>query len=369
MIRKRSVGRGQLRALWYLVACGFCWLLVRVVFPPPASTAPSTLPAAGLSSEPPASAGGLPRRLHQMHASLSALSPVEAQLAAHCRELNEARGWVYTFWNDSAVDVFVRASYPDVHAWWHDMQPQIKRIDTSRYLLMHAFGGAYLDVDVECITALEAVVPDLPRGAAWVGGYPEPMQVMATGVGHPFWLFMVDRIRQSRDVRSAWTTTGPSGLNDALKAWRARHGDAVLVPFLTANTDPAWLAFLPGGNMSVPWFEVHNLKLDNWTGAVPPDCGIGFFPNQLVDPGACAGTKACPNDSCAPAWPQALYAHHVRDGGVGRRDLDDISVQGRGSLFVHSFCTRPAVYGHLARAHRREPLAAQRGCAHPPVCW
>jgi hypothetical protein len=71
---------------------------------------------------------------------------------------------------------------------------------------------------------------------------------------------MLERIRSSLDNSDAWTSTGPSGLNDAAKAYVELHGRQVLMPWITRDTEPGWLAFLGDNNMSVPWF-VDNFKL------------------------------------------------------------------------------------------------------------
>ena len=258
---------------------------------PPAPPAPAAFP--------------IPRIFHQMHASRSKLSPLEELLATRCERVNA--DFEYRFWDDAAMAAFVQSTYPLNYSWWRNMEPFIKRVDTSRYLVMHHFGGAYADVDVDCIRPVSAVIKDLPSGTAWIGGYPEPFQLMSDA-GNAFWPFMVERIYASRDNADAWTSTGPSALNDAAKAYVAARGKAVLMPFVTRDRDPGWLEFLGDNNLSVPWF-VDNFKLHNDTRRDGGGVGLGFWPNQVVDPGACAGSKSCDDDSCASRWPHALYAH------------------------------------------------------------
>ena len=127
--------------------------------------------------------------------------------------------------------------------------------------------------------------------------------------GNAFWLAMVEGIRSTLDNADPWYTTGPHALNEAAKRYVARHGRGVLMPWRTYNTAPAWLEFIgQGSNMSVPWFEDnHRLPSDNRTDGA--GVALGFWPNQVVDPGACAGSKQCDNDDCSSRWPQALYAH------------------------------------------------------------
>ena len=46
------------------------------------------------------------------------------------------------FWDDAALDGFIRSKYPAYYnRTWSIMHPLIKKLDTSRYMLMHHYGG------------------------------------------------------------------------------------------------------------------------------------------------------------------------------------------------------------------------------------
>ena len=263
------------------------------------------LPARGGAALAKAVSFPFPKILHQMHASRERLSPLELLLAQRCEAVNG--DFEYRFWNDTSIHAFVASHFPNHLAWWSTMSPVIKKVDTTRYMLLHAYGGAYVDLDVDCLQPIASVAAHLPSGTAWLGGYPEPFQLMSDR-GNQFWLFMLERVHDSLNNTDAWTSTGPSGLNDAAKAYVQLHGKQVLMPWMTRNTEPGWLEFLGDNNMSVPWF-VDNFKLGNDTRRDGGGIGLGFWPNQLVDPGACSGSKECVNDSCKERWPHALYAH------------------------------------------------------------
>ena len=248
-----------------------------------------------------------PKILHQMHKSTDALSPLEVLLTERCKLVNS--DFEYMFWNDTAMDTFVATHYPQHHTWWAAMTPVIRRVDTSRYMLMHHFGGVYLDVDVDCIRPIRDVAAGLPSGTAWNGGYPECFQLMSDSK-HEFWPFMLSRIRESFDNRDAWTSTGPAALNNALKAYVDARGDGALMPWRTYDATPEWLEFAgANSNMTIPWFVVNNLKRPDDARVDGGGVAVGFWPNQVVDPGACAGSKICTNDTCATMWPYALMAH------------------------------------------------------------
>jgi hypothetical protein len=246
-----------------------------------------------------------PKILHQMHKSRAQLSPLERTLTERCREVNA--DFQYSFWDDEAMETFVALRYPEHHGWWSVMKPFIKKVDTSRYLLMHHYGGVYIDVDVDCLNPISLFAKDLPRGTAWLGGYPEPFQLMSD-VNHAFWLHMIDSIHKTLENADAWTSTGPSGLNDAATSYVRLKGRDVLMPWRTHRSDLGWVTFAGESNMSVPWF-VDNLHLPDDKRTSGHGTALGFWPNQVVDPGACAQSKLCENDSCREKWPDALYAH------------------------------------------------------------
>jgi mannosyltransferase OCH1-like enzyme len=102
--------------------------------------------------------------MHQMHGSPDSLSAADRRLSAHCRRLNP--DFEYVFWDNDAVDALVRKKIPSDYAWWRAMQPPIKGVDASQYFILCASGGAYHDLDVECISLIETVVRELPPGTA-----------------------------------------------------------------------------------------------------------------------------------------------------------------------------------------------------------
>ena len=108
--------------------------------------------------------GPFPKVLHQMHASLSRLSALEVLLSERCRRVNS--DFEYRFWTDESIDAFIAQHYAADHGWWSSMAPPIKKADTSRYFLLHFYGGAYVDLDVDCIRPISSVAcacyPHLP---------------------------------------------------------------------------------------------------------------------------------------------------------------------------------------------------------------
>jgi hypothetical protein len=150
-----------------------------------AASATKTAAAAASAQSTSSKPRPVPRIMHHMHASLSALSPVQRKLYTKCKEMHPQ--WQMYFWDDAALDTFVREKFAWYYPTWSEIHPLIKKLDSSRYMLMHHFGGVYMDVDVECVTPLDSLIEPLPPGAAWMGDFPEPMFVMSSP-GAKLWL-------------------------------------------------------------------------------------------------------------------------------------------------------------------------------------
>jgi len=282
---------------------------------------------------------GIPKIVHHMHQSREALNELQARLVDGCRLLNP--GWTFLFWDDAKIEAMVRADFPGYYDSWSSMHPPIKKIDSSRYMLLHRYGGIYIDVDVECVSPLDSLVRPLPA-AAWVGDFPEPMFAISAP-GNRFWLYMLDRVRRTWNAADAWHSTGPAGLNAALVEWVNLHGVGVLAPFITQRPEAAFHAFIKNKNGTLPWFELANGNwklprptLDIWhapaarrsasntfpasDAPILEDMRIGFLANELLDPASCSAAtlRHCVNGLCKSTWPLSYLVHHCTNTWRGR---------------------------------------------------
>ena len=113
--------------------------------------------------------------------------------------------------------------------------------DSLRPFILHAFGGLYLDYDIQCFKATDTLLDgyQLVLQSAELGGYDVTNAVMASVPHHPFWLTTVTLLEDrahlaSTDVNSGTPillSTGPRLLRDALDSllgWKVdQHGSWV----------------------------------------------------------------------------------------------------------------------------------------------
>jgi len=97
--------------------------------------------------------------------------------------------WEYHLWTDVDNDALVSARFPELLAAYRGLPKGIMRADIIRYVIMHEFGGWYLDLDYEMLqpfpTGTHQVL--LPRES----GEPEDVRVsnsiFGSVPGHAFW--------------------------------------------------------------------------------------------------------------------------------------------------------------------------------------
>lgn len=59
--------------------------------------------------------------------------------------------WEYKLWTDNDNDKFVKENFPDFYDIFIGFSRNIMRADVIRYLIMHKYGGVYLDLDYEVL--------------------------------------------------------------------------------------------------------------------------------------------------------------------------------------------------------------------------
>lgn len=130
------------------------------------------------------------------------------------------KGWDYVFWDDAEIDSFLQKHYPRFYTDWSRLMPYIKKVDVSRYLILHHYGGVYADLDVVFKDA-----PDLYLEGAKLFSY-RSTQALAKGwnflgnafmgseASHPFWIGAVEYMLSLPMNTAVLNHTGPLALGE-----------------------------------------------------------------------------------------------------------------------------------------------------------
>ena len=92
----------------------------------------------------------IPRNLHQVFFFIT-----DNELPRKYAENQES--WIkqnpeyhYTLWNATMIEQLIQDSYPEISELYHSYGHWIRRADVARYLVLHQFGGVYVDMDLKC---------------------------------------------------------------------------------------------------------------------------------------------------------------------------------------------------------------------------
>lgn len=80
--------------------------------------------------------------------SLDTIDDRELAFKAHCEDINPK--YSTRFYENEASRNFVSEHYPQFITLYDDLDENVMRADMWRYLVLHKYGGVYLDFDVEC---------------------------------------------------------------------------------------------------------------------------------------------------------------------------------------------------------------------------
>jgi mannosyltransferase OCH1-like enzyme len=149
--------------------------------------------------------------------------------------------WEYRLWTDAENRHFIATQFPEFLPCYDAYREPIQRADAIRYFLLYHFGGVYVDLDVECLRAVDEVL----GGASCVIGVEPEVHAqrhdrtkilsnawMATAPGHPFFKAIIDRLpefaQRASGKQPVLTSTGPFMLTEVYEDFPAKESVTVL---------------------------------------------------------------------------------------------------------------------------------------------
>eukprot|EP00834_Sanchytrium_tribonematis_P002975 NODE_104_length_19294_cov_0.449179.p6 type:complete len:366 gc:universal NODE_104_length_19294_cov_0.449179:3242-2145(-) len=113
--------------------------------------------------------------------------------------MNFHKHWDHLLWTDKDNRQLIASEYPWLLYTYDRLNSGIMRADFVRYVYLHHFGGIYADLDVECLKPSDELVKDRVVILGVLGDdynfiHNIPNAILASQRGHPFWLFLLNRI-------------------------------------------------------------------------------------------------------------------------------------------------------------------------------
>jgi len=150
--------------------------------------------------------------------------------------------WIYMFWTDQDIDDFVKQYYPQRYEMFQKWTYQIQRVDLFRCMILHHFGGVYVDLDFECIQPLDSLLnceillgqePTIHAQKVYQRPYIISNAIMGSIPNHPFWMYVLDCAEQkfySKYRKQILWSTGPGLLTECYDRTKNQYSFSVHSP-------------------------------------------------------------------------------------------------------------------------------------------
>ncbi|PWN36465.1 uncharacterized protein FA14DRAFT_175781 [Meira miltonrushii] len=131
----------------------------------------------------------IPRIIHQVKLGNLKMQPKWIEARKSCIDLHP--DWQFKLWEDEESGNFVNTQFPNLLETYLNYPLEIQRSNVLRYLVLHKFGGIYLDLDLGCKTPLDGL-----RNESFLTPPANPSGInnafIASTPDHPFWSHVED---------------------------------------------------------------------------------------------------------------------------------------------------------------------------------
>lgn len=127
----------------------------------------------------------IPRIIHQIWLGEDSPAPPRHMQAASETWTSVHPEWEHRVWGRSEVEALFASSRPDLLPLFRGYRHWVERADAARYLVLHEYGGAYVDFDIAAVAPLDVLTgeslvlaPTRPAGIS--------NDFIMCSPGHPF---------------------------------------------------------------------------------------------------------------------------------------------------------------------------------------
>ena len=159
-------------------------------------------------------------------------------------------GFKYNLWNSSSVESLIVSKYPHLWDTYRQYGHWVQRIDMAKYIILHQYGGIYVDTDIECLKSMKNVMKTFPQNTKVVvyEAYPwgKASEFIMCARKHPFMTSVIQGFNRAHRWYIApyarpMFTTGPMYFGGRYAAYKNKEDILVL-------DDKSFLKNLHGGS-------------------------------------------------------------------------------------------------------------------------
>lgn len=148
--------------------------------------------------------------------------------------------WIRVEWSKPLCVELVKNHYPEHSEMFGRYKYEIQRCDAIRYLILHRYGGWYVDMDYYCCRPLDEAMRDYPSQIAFVQSPNRVLgqdsdhvsnSLMYSIPGHAFWRFLMINLEKNQSLPvyygkhlTVMLSTGPALINRVYSEYKGRFG-------------------------------------------------------------------------------------------------------------------------------------------------
>lgn len=127
--------------------------------------------------------------------------------------------WKYMLWTDGKARKLIEERYPKLLETYDSYGEHIRRVDALKYVILHEFGGVYVDMDLENIKPIDPLMKTYscflgqePYEHSILDGNFETLAInaiMACRPKHPFMKMLIDNLESFKHMYNVLDSTGP----------------------------------------------------------------------------------------------------------------------------------------------------------------
>lgn len=95
----------------------------------------------------------IPQTFHQIWLGTKPIPPMLRKYAKTWKD-NHPK-WNFELWDDDKSSALMKESYPNLLNFYQSLPYLTQRVDVIKYLVLHEFGGLYMDFDCECLKPID----------------------------------------------------------------------------------------------------------------------------------------------------------------------------------------------------------------------
>jgi glycosyltransferase involved in cell wall biosynthesis len=167
--------------------------------------------------------------------------------------------WEFKLWTDADNRAFLAEHYPWFLPIYDGYDRSICKVDAVRYFWLYHYGGVYIDLDFECLSAIDplltgrSLVLSLEPQAHTIENHKAKAQNfseilspawMASVAKHPFWEHIWQHLTANKEQKDPLDATGPFLLTRAYQTY-SQTADITLIP--ASKLHPMTLAEIDRG--------------------------------------------------------------------------------------------------------------------------